>query len=89
MLPIMDMTVEQYNESLPRWDGKSPSGRFAHPFEQCEGWNMRKSENGTIYYTTREKSPKIMVWCSGAELDRHMHHLEQIAARKFAFYGRA
>lgn len=88
MLPIMDMTVEQYNDALPRWNGTSDSGRV-YDAEQIAYWNMRRDSDGTIYYTTQEKRPRIMVWCSGAELDRHLHHLEQIAARGGVTYGMA
>lgn len=81
MLPIMTMTLEEYDR-LPKWDGRSQSGR-RYDIEQVDYWDMRKDPtDGSILYLTFDKPRRVNVWCSASQLDAHLHHLEQIKARR-------
>ena len=66
---------------MKRWDGREASGRYQYPMDQVEEWDMLQADNGTIYYAAHDGSKEYKIWCPGADLTRHIHHLEQIKAR--------
>jgi hypothetical protein len=68
--------------NLKPWNGKDASGSYQLPEDQMTGWNMQIDDDGTIYYMSHETIPKLLIWCPAKRLSKHLHHLEQIAARK-------
>ena len=82
MINFHFMTAEQYDAALPVWDGKSINGRYQYDPERVEYWDMRQDTDGTVYYLDWGSPRSVNVWCGAARLDAHMHHLEQIKARR-------
>ena len=68
-------------DNLRPWDGREPSGRYQYPVEDIDYWNMQIDNKGTVYYITKGEPAKLMIWCPSNDLTRHLHRLEQIAAR--------
>lgn len=64
--------------ALIKWDGKTGT---KYPYTNfCENFEMYQAANKTVYYTDIGGND-ARVWCSGRDLNRHCHHLQQIAAR--------
>ena len=59
------------------WDGKRGTD---YPYEPIVTFNYYIDANNTVYYTNLDNTD-ARIWCSGKELNRHCHHLAQIAAR--------
>lgn len=67
---------------LIKWDGKDETGKYTYNEEEIKRWGMMiDTDTGTVYYTSKEEEARQLVWCIGKDLKRHLHHLEQIAAR--------
>lgn len=65
---------------LVKWDGvKGTSYPFKWATESASFEYYQDAEN-TVYYTDKG-GMDARIWCSGAELNRHCHHLWQIQNR--------
>lgn len=64
-----------------KWDGRDPAGRYQYPADQINYWNMTIDDSGTVYYIPHDGKNEPQIWCPAVNLTRHMHRLEQIAAR--------
>ena len=60
------------------WDGKRGT---SYPHEPNPGFNHYIDAQNTVYYSELDNSD-ARIWCSGKDLNRHCHHLAQIAARR-------
>lgn len=66
---------------MTRWDGRDATDRYQYPVDDINAWNMTIDDNGTVYYIPHDGTSEPLIWCPAADLTRHMHRLEQIAAR--------
>ena len=67
---------------MTKWNGKDKHGNYQYPLSDIDFWDMQIDENGTIYYTTHEKTPRQMIWSTASQLTAHLHKvLVQIPAR--------
>ena len=66
---------------MKKWNGKDVTGRYQFPADQIDYWDMTIDDDGNIIYITHEDPPRQMIWCPASRLTRHLHRLEQIAAR--------
>ena len=67
---------------MKRWSGIDASGRYQYPADQISYWNMTIDERGTVYYIPHDGTSEPRIWCPASILTRHLHRLEQIAARR-------
>ena len=67
---------------MKRWNGSDASGRYQYPADQISAWTMTIDERGTVYYIPHDGKNEPQIWCPASILTRHMHRLEQIAARR-------
>jgi hypothetical protein len=67
---------------MKRWNGTDATGRYQYPQDDINDWNMTIDERGTVYYIPHDGTNEPRVWCPAADLTRHLHRLEQIAARR-------
>lgn len=68
---------------LKPWNGKNPNPNGYHYPEQWKlepDRNYQIDEHGTVWYT--DGNGKLSIWCPAIDLGRHLHHLNQIAARR-------
>lgn len=63
---------------LIQWDGKRGTN---YPHEPNPNFNHYIDAHNTVYYTEPDNT-YARIWCSGNDLNRHCHHLTQIAARR-------
>lgn len=61
----------------PLWDGCGPDGIQYEDAEIIAYWDMRKGEDGSIYYLTHEIPRRVSCFCSA---DRLLNHLRRNAA---------
>ena len=61
------------------WDGKRGTD-YPHDLNN-QIFEYYIDARNTVYYTDHD-GINARIWCSGKELNRHCHHLAQIAARR-------
>lgn len=77
-----DISKEEYDATLPAWDGRVEGLPEAYPADQVEYWDMRRDpDDGTVYYCDWGNPRKVCAWCSGSRLRAHLIHLAQVRAR--------
>lgn len=65
----------------PLWDGRGPDGIQYEDAESIAYWDMRKAENGSIYYLTHEQPRRVSCFCSASRLLDHLRRNAAIKAR--------
>lgn len=65
----------------PLWDGRGPDGIQYEDAESIAYWDMRKAENGSIYYLTHEQPRRVSCFCSAGRLLDHLRRNAAIKAR--------
>lgn len=71
----------QEHAKRPLWDGRGPDGIQYEDAESIAYWDMRKAENGSIYYLTHEQPRRVSCFCSAARLLDHLRRNAAIMAR--------
>lgn len=71
----------QEHAQRPLWDGRGPDGIQYEDAESIVYWDMRKAENGSIYYLTHESPRRVSCFCSAARLLDHLRRNAAIKAR--------
>lgn len=71
--------TEYWRADLVRWDGKRGT-RNEYNVDDRAGCNYYIDAENTVYYQI--DGGDTGVWCSGARLNAHCHHLAKLTARR-------